>query len=149
MDLDYNLNEILEDLDDSLFRLRQITENGNKRQVIDSKYGENGSSTTHKITNTSLQEQKALKETFEMSLSTDIGIYRPFNDSSCMDNYPVSCISDNWETIRCQVLIPRIRRPKNDSSQHNYLSNKISDEISFSNESHVFTNIKVYLEDIK
>ena len=149
MDLDYNLNEILEDLDDSLFRLRQIKENGSKRQITDSKSGENSRSTTHKKTNISLQEHKALKETFKMSLSSNIDTNRPFNDTSCMENYSVSCISDNWKTIRCQLLIPRLRRPTNDSSQPNYLSNKVSDDISFSSKSHVFTNYKVYLEHIK
>ena len=107
MVLDYNLKEILENLDDSLFRLRHLDANGSKKLIIDSNSGEKGTSTTHKASNMSLQEHTALKESFELPLSSKIGIKRPFNDGSCMENFPVSCIIQIKVlcSINCRSLV--------------------------------------------
>ena len=127
---------------ESLFRLREINENRSKKQNIDKNSVWNGASTINKKYS---REQNALKESFKMNLNSDMGINRPYGDSSCMANYPISCISNNWETIKCHVFLPTSRHRMNASYQHNYLSSTNS----LPRESQACTNFKVHLEHIK
>ena len=135
------MNQILGDLDDSLFRLRQIRRNRNTQELLGINKPEE---TISRIRNSS----RSAKNLIPLKTSVDtpmnnIDINRPMNDMPCMQNYPINCVSKNWEIIRCHILL----YPLSSSANNIDPSITISSQ-NYSRKSPSCTNFKVKLEHI-
>ena len=118
-----------------------------KIQGIDTNPNRNSMAPRHK-SNRYSRNQRLLKEPVDASTDNDHHVNMPRrNEESCIKKYPISCISENWEIISCQIFLHQYETPQNNfHPNNNYLSNNQSMDMSFSTESEGCTNFKVHLE---
>ena len=137
----------MEGLDDSLFRLRQIQRNDDKRQVIttdDTKQRLSKNATSDR----SVHHLRPSDELFR-GVKTNIDTSRPQSDISCIQNYPIRCVSENWEIITCHIWLHSLLSPANKTGRISEPKNKYTTSKSIIYEHQSCQNFRVYLENIK
>ena len=128
--LEHNYHKLLRKLDDSLFRYKEL-----KRNTIQ---------------NTNVKENRSLTDRTQNRISASrfdanndewIETNKPNNDKSCKINYPIKCVSNNWEIIRCYVFLhPLAKDDKNERKQS---------EEELSGQLEVCSDFKVHLEHFR
>ena len=100
--------KILGDLDVSLRQLRSIGQTSNIKQSVIGKASrpKYNRSTQRKDNNISMNLTKEVPLVIEHNVTIDRTRPRPIHgDILCMQKYPISCISENWEIITCHLIL--------------------------------------------
>ena len=95
-------------LDDSLSRLKEIKRNNS------------GISNPSKNRSFAQRTQnKTLTSRLFVHSNEWIGSNRPDSDKSCTSHYPINCVSDNWEIIRCYIFLDPLVKHKRQEGKYN------------------------------
>ena len=133
-------------LDDSLFRLKQITRDNNRARYSNSKQSRSSEAKTQN--RTWIVQSKTKGKPFDIDEGKETN--RPSHDSSCVNHYPISCVSDNWEIIQCYIkLEPGIQVDKKRVRSSVDGLNRQVDDVPIFNESRACTDFEVHLEHIR
>ena len=99
---------MLRKLDDSLSRLKEI-----KRKNI-------GISNPNKNRLFAPRTQNRTLTSRSFAQSNElIGSNRPDSDKACTSHYPINCVSDNWEIIRCYIFLHPLVKHKRQDKKYN------------------------------
>ena len=121
---------MLRKLDDSLSRLKEI-----KRKNIGI-----SNPNKNKLFEPRTQNRTLTSRSFAQSNEL-IGSNRPDSDKACTSHYPINCVSDNWEIIRCYIFLHPLVKHKRQHGQHKQDDSK--------GESENCQDFKVTLEHIR
>lgn len=106
--------KILGDLDVSLRQLRSIGQTSNIKQSVSGKASrpKYSRSTQRKDNIISTNLTKEFSNVTEHNVTIDRTRPRTVDgDILCMQKFPISCISENWEIITCQLLLSTRQYP--------------------------------------
>ena len=146
MDIGYDYQKILRELDDSLFRLKQITRSNSGTRYSNSKKSRSSIATTQNKTSTAQIRIKG--QPVDIDKSKEIN--RPSQDRSCMNRYPISCVSNNWEIIRCYIIFqPGTQDDEKRAHQTAEVLSRRKDDMPISSESGACFDFQVHLEHIR
>ena len=144
--LDYNLDNHLEYLNDSLLKLKKAQRQQSKQPIFQkAQRGENMQSVNDNM-NRSTKGLNMIKRADDVI--SDVNSKGPsLTDTSCMQNYPISCISENWRNITCIVFVHHSSVPVQNTNT--MLNDNPSLNLSTAKESQTCSNFYVNLENIK
>ena len=144
--LDYNLDNHLEYLNDSLLKLKKAQRQKSKQPIFQkAQRGENMQSVNDNM-NRSTKGLNVKKNADDVI--SDVNSKGPsLTDTSCMQNYPISCISENWRNITCIVFVQHPSVPVQNTNT--MLNDNPSLNLSTAKESQTCSNFYVNLENIE
>ena len=144
--LDYNLDNHLEYLNDSLLKLKKAQRQKPKLPIFQK--AQTGGIMPSVRDNMNRSTKGLNLKRYANDVISDVNSKGPSStDTSCMQNYPISCISENWRNITCIVFV---QHPSVPVQNTNTMLNGIpSLNISTAKESQTCSNFYVNLENIE
>ena len=144
--LDYNLDNHLEYLNDSLLKLKKAQRQQSKQPIFQKAQRGGIMQSVKDNMNRSTKGLNMKKNANDVI--SDVNSKGPsLTDTSCMQNYPISCISENWRNITCIVFVQHPSVPEQNTNT--MLNQNPSLNLSTAKESQTCSNFYVNLENIK
>ena len=144
--LDYNLDNHLEYLNDSLLKLKKAQRQKSKQPIFQKAQRREKMQSVKDNMNRSTKGLNMKKNANDVI--SDVNSKGPsLTDTSCMQNYPISCISENWRNITCIVFVHHSSVPVENTKT--MLNDNISLNLSTAKESQTCSNFYVTLENIE
>ena len=144
--LDYNLDNHLEYLNDALSKLKKAQRQKSKQPIFQ-KAQQGGIMQSVKDSMNRSTKGLNMKKHANDVISDVTSKGPSLTDTSCMQNYPISCISENWRNITCIVFVQHPSVPvQNTNTMWN---DNPSLNLSTAKESQTCSNFYVHLENIE
>ena len=144
--LDYNLDNHLEYLNDALSKLKKAQRQKSKQPIFQKAQQGRIMQSVKDSMNRSTKGLNMKKHANDVI--SDVNSKGPsLTDTSCMQNYPISCISENWRNITCVVFVQHLSLPVQNTNTT--LNDNPFLNLSTAKESQSCSNFYVNLENIE